>query len=115
MPCVAEFGIIKDFDREKDYSEYEPQKYNCVSIDDDALNNWWARLEDMKSYFHTYSRPDKALARCGVTLIPPESLDLFHAIVKDDTQAEYHEQAAAVLSVIEEAKRNGSFVIHFGV
>jgi len=115
MPCVAEFGIIENFDREKDYSEYEPQKYNCVSIDDDALNNWWARLEGMKSYFHTYSRPEKALARWGVTLIPPESLDLFHAIVKDDTQPEYHEQAAAVLSVIKEAKRDGKFVIHFGV
>ena len=42
MPCVAEFGIIEEFDKDKDYSsEYEPQKYNCVAIDDDILNDWW--------------------------------------------------------------------------
>ena len=40
MPCVAEFGIIDNIDNKKDYSDYEPEKYNCVAIDDDILNDW---------------------------------------------------------------------------
>ena len=115
MSALAEFGIIEALDMEKDYSVYEPQTYHCVSIDDDALDNWWPRIESMKSYFHTYSRPETALARYGVTLIPPESLGLFHAIVSENTRPEYLEQAAAVLAVVEKAKHNGKFVIHFGV
>ena len=40
MPCVAEFGIIEEFEKDKDYSsEYEPQKYNCVAIDDGIIND----------------------------------------------------------------------------
>ena len=126
MP-VHEFGIIENFDAKKDYANLDEfgvfpevfpnaiKEYNCAAINDDALNGWWPRIESMKSYFHTYSRPETALARYGVTLIPPESLDLFHSIVKEDTQPAYLEQAAAVLAVVEKAKHNGKFVIHFGV
>ncbi len=73
----AEFGIIDDFDINKDYGDnYEPQRYHCVAICDDALNDWWERLTEMKSYFHCFNRPSKALARWGITIIPPESLSL---------------------------------------
>ena len=127
MPCEANFGIIENFDTEKDYSKIDEfgifpetfpralQAYHCVAIHDDALNDWWPRLKEMKSYFHTHSRPETALARCGVTLIPPESLDLFYSIVKEETQPEFMEQATAVMTVIEKAKRNGKYIIHFGV
>lgn len=30
----AEFGIIDQIDREMDYSDYEPEKYGCVAIDE---------------------------------------------------------------------------------
>lgn len=116
MPCNAEFGIIDDFDKEKDYGEeYMPEKYKCVSIDDDILNNWWERLVTMKSYFHCYSRPETALARYGITLIPPESLDLFYDIVAEDTKEKYKEQVSSVLEVIRRAKNENKFVIHYGV
>ena len=127
MPCVAEFGIIENFDKEKDYSNLDEfgvfpevfpnalKAYNCVAINDDALNDWWPRIEGMKSYFHSFTRPETALARCGVTLIPPESFDLFYDIVANDTSSEFEEQTAAVLAVIEKAKRNGKFIIHFGI
>lgn len=41
MPSTAQFGIIENFDKEKDYGvSYEPGMYSCVGIDDDALNGW---------------------------------------------------------------------------
>lgn len=40
MACFAQFSIIDKFKKAKDYlSEYEPEKYNCVAIDDDILND----------------------------------------------------------------------------
>lgn len=42
---AAEFGIIDDFDKTKDYSVYEPERYHRVYIDDDLyIGGWWARL-----------------------------------------------------------------------
>lgn len=82
MACVAEFGIIHHFEEGKDYSYYEPEKYNCVAIDDDILNDWWNELTLIRTYFHSYSRRNLALARWGVTLIPPESLEAFYYCVK---------------------------------
>jgi hypothetical protein len=127
VSCKHDFGIIEIFSKAKDYDNLDEfgvfsytyinavKAYNCATIDDDALNGWWPRIGSMKSYFHTYSRPGTGIARHGVTLIPPESLELFYAIVRDDTTPEFSEQAAAVLTVIAKAKRDGKFIIHFGV
>jgi ubiquinone/menaquinone biosynthesis C-methylase UbiE len=32
-----DFGIIDFFEENKWYSDYEPQKYNCISVDDNLL------------------------------------------------------------------------------
>lgn len=38
----TEFGIIECFDEFEDYTEYAPERYHCVAIDDDEyLNDWW--------------------------------------------------------------------------
>ena len=38
----AEFGIIECFDECADYTEYVPERYQCVAIDDEKyLNDWW--------------------------------------------------------------------------
>ncbi len=119
VPCVAEFGIIDNFDENKDYSQYEPEKYHCIAIQDDILDDWWARLTTMKSYFHSYNRPETALARWGVTLIPPESLDLLDDIIAWDTKPKdlkrYYEEISMLLTLIRKAKSENKFVIHFGV
>lgn len=116
MSCNAEFGIIDSFDKDKDYGkEYAPQQYNCISIDDYVINDWWNRLLTMKSYFHCYNRPETALARWGITLIPPDSLDLFYDIVANDTTEEYTNQIPNLLDLIRKAKCDNKFVIHYGV
>ncbi|WP_201259619.1 hypothetical protein [Tissierella sp. P1] len=52
MACVAEFGIIDKFEKDKDYSlEYESKKYSCIAIDDDILDDWWDELSLIKLIF----------------------------------------------------------------
>ena len=116
MPCNAEFGIIDCLDKSKDYGgEYDPIKYSCVAVDDDVINDWWERLTAMKTYFHCYSRPETALVRWGITLIPPESLDLFYDIVANDTKKKFINQMPRLLKLITKAKDENKFVIHYGI
>ena len=116
MPCNAEFGIIDSIDTDllKEY-DYEPKRYGCTAIDDDALEGWQERLLEMESYFHRLGRPEHGLARWGITLIPPRSLALFYDIVKNDTDIKFSDQAEGLLLKIEEAMRCEKFMIHYGV
>ncbi|WP_053957256.1 hypothetical protein [Inediibacterium massiliense] len=115
MACVAEFGIVDNFDQNKDYSEYEPQKYNCIAIEDDIINNWWNELMLIKTYFHNYNRPEYALARWGVTLIPPESLEAFYKIVANDSRSKSSKELANLMTLIRKAISENKYVIHYGV
>ncbi|MEI5993283.1 hypothetical protein A5880_000824 [Enterococcus sp. 4G2_DIV0659] len=38
MGPYAEFGIIEAFDKKNMYHKYEPEKYHCIKIPDDAIN-----------------------------------------------------------------------------
>jgi len=112
----AEFGWIDEIDREKDYSEYEPEKYHCVAIDDDIyISDWWDRLLLMRTYHHRLSRPAFGLARWGVTIIPPESLAMFQDIVLGDRRIRSDEHLRELADVIEQAICGNKYMIHFGV
>lgn len=115
MACVAEFGIVDNFDKNKDYSEYEPQKYNCIAIEDDIIDDWWNELVLIKTYFHNCNRPEYALARCGVTLIPPESLEAFYDIVANDSRSKKSEELINLMLLIRKAINENKYVIHYGV
>jgi hypothetical protein len=112
----AEFGIVDKLDPEKDYGDpYEPKEYHCIAICDDALNDWWDELTEMKTYFHCLKRPDRNLARWGVTLIPPESLDILTEVIMNNTQAEYMSDGLEIIEVLKKAKAENKFIIHYGV
>ena len=112
----TEFGIIDEIDYKKDYGVYEPEKYDCVYIDDDLyINDWWERLTTMKTYFHSMDRPAFALARWGVTLIPPESLPIFQDIVITDKRIYTDNRLVDLSNKIQEAIEKNKFMIHFGV
>ncbi len=115
MPCVAQFGIIDEFDTERDYSEYEPQKYNFVAINDDYLSDWWNDLSLIKTYFHSHNRPEFALARYGVTLIPPESVRQFYNIVSADKRLKSSQELIALMILLRTAITENKYVIHYGV
>lgn len=115
MPCVAEFGIIDDFEKDKDYSVYEPEKYHCIPINDDFINDWWNNLMQIKTYYHCYSRPEFALARWGVTLIPPESLEQFFEIVSSDKRSKSSKELINLIILLRKAISENKYVIHYGV
>ena len=53
MPCVHDFGIVEDVTALPEDIGYEPERYGCVWIDDDYLDDWWSRLELIPTFFHT--------------------------------------------------------------
>ena len=115
MACVAQFGIIDEFEKNKDYSEYEPEKYHCVAIQDDFLDDWWDDLTSIKTYFHSYSRPDFGLARWGITLIPPQSLDAFLMAIMDDPRSKSSPELIELMRLLGKALIENKYVIHYGV
>lgn len=116
MGDYAEFGIIEEFDETKDYGgSYEPERYNCISIEDDWLNLLYKPLLTMRTYFHTHSRPEYSFARWGITLIPPESLGQFLEVVTSLDQFKDSEELAELANLLCEAKSRNKYVIHYGV
>ncbi|CAM4056842.1 short-chain dehydrogenase [Cohnella lubricantis] len=115
MPCVHEFGILDEFNKQKEYIDYEPQKYNCISVDDDIINSLNPNLSIMKTYFHSFTRPEYGLAYWGITIIPPESLSVFYDIVTSSKHfkksSELHELASKIIRAKEESK----YMIHYGI
>ena len=111
----AEFGIIDTIDKKKDYSEYEPEKYHCVAICDDYINDWWNQLTVVKTYFHCLDRPNIALARFGVTLIPPESLPAVQEIILQDKRIYSDKRLTDLANLIQKAIDEKKFMIHYGV
>jgi hypothetical protein len=116
MACDASFGIIDEFDKEKDYSaDYEPQKYNCVTVDDNILDDWWKDLLLVKTYYHCYGKPGLALARWGVTLIPPESAEAFYSIVLKDEKAKSSAELIDLMTLLRKAISENKYIIHYGI
>lgn len=94
---------------DKRYDEYEPQRYHCIALDDEAverLDPCWQRLP---VYWHTLAVPGNGLAYCGVTLIPPESLETALALMPSG--AAYQE----LRDLLQTAQAGERWIIHFGI
>jgi hypothetical protein len=91
------------------YDEYEPQKYNCISVDDNDMEILDANLKDIEFYWHTTDVPAKGLAYTGITLIPPTSIQALIAVMKDT------EKLDELKDLLEKALSENKWVIHFGL
>ena len=112
MPCCHDFGIIREFHPDSgEYEEYAPERYGCVSVDDDLLQGVFDRLQDLDTFWHRGSRPAKGLARYGITLVPPASLPALLAELRRGGCPEFLPLAEKV----REAIRQGKYMIHYGV
>lgn len=105
-----EFGIMMQAPEEgKQYNEYEPQKYNCISVSDDCLENIVEKLQHIDFYWHTLENKQKGIAYYGITLIPPTSIyNLIDVIKGNPNLVELKELA-------DKALKENKWMIHFGV
>ena len=112
----AEFGIIPEILIDEIYTNYEPQKYNCIEIDDDLyIDDWWSQLQNMETYFNGLDFHSKGLNRHGVTLIPPISLKHFENILKNDSRLLSDPCLKSLLGIIQKAILENKYMIHYGV
>jgi hypothetical protein len=108
----SEFGIVDEMDCEKNYeATYEPQRYGCIAICEEALGDWYPLLNEMPTYHGSTSRPALNIARYAVTLIPPSSLALLIDTIKTSTKDEFMEDALEIVELMEKAKASDQYVI----
>ena len=64
--AMHEFGIMKELPQAGcRYDEYIPEKYDCISIDDDIVEVFAKGLLDVDMHWHTIDVTGKGLAYCG--------------------------------------------------
>ena len=105
-----EFGIMQQAPlRGKRYDDYVPERYDCISVDDDFLEDVVGAFTPIDFYWHTLDVRGKGLAYCGVTLIPPQSLAAFiHVVANLPGLSE-------LTALAERAKKDGKWMIHYGL
>lgn len=107
-----DFGIIqRDPAYEDRFDAYEPQKYNCITVDDNLIEPILTDLDSVDCYWHTLQRPGKGLAYSGITLIPPKSMDAFIKVLCSQDKEEY----ISLISLANKAKNDSRYIIHFGI
>ena len=105
-----EFVIMQNAPKQGNrYDEYNPKKYNCISVDDTYLEKIDADLNNIDFYWHTLDMPAKGIAYTGITLIPPKSLQAFTAVIKDIAELN------VLRDLLENAFIENKWVIHFGL
>lgn len=105
-----EFGIMAEAPRPGErYDTYEPERYNCISVDDEDLNAAEGRLSTVACYWHTLAVKEKGLTWCGITLLPPESLSACIDAVAGLPAL------GALKELLEKAREEGRWVIHYGL
>lgn len=105
-----EFGIMqKAPSKNRRYDKYEPQKYNCISVRDDDLDNIIMCFDSIIFFSHTVAEPIMGLNYCGITLIPPKSMQAFISVIDGISNL------SELKSLMQKAYDENKWVIHFGV
>ena len=107
-----EFGIMQNQPMNKErFDEYEPNKYDCIVVDDNFIEPILTDLQKVDCYWHTLQISGKGLAYYGITLIPPQSMDKFKNILLLQDKIEYID----LISLINIVKEGNKYIIHFGI
>ena len=105
-----EFGIMKtDPKPTQVFDDYEPEKYNCLSIDDAYIEPMLTKLADVDCYWRSLECHGKNINYYGITLIPPDSMDLLIERIDGAIGTE------KLHALLQKAKEEHKFVIHFGI
>ena len=95
----------------KKYSKYQPEKYNCISIDDDYILPLGEKLYGIKMINPCLNEKCKTLCYYGVTIIPVESLSQFRTVFIEENNHVYNQMISLIDRAIAEQKN----IIHYGV
>jgi len=114
-----EFGIIDSFEENKWYSDYEPKKYNCISVNDDLIEELIIKYNEelmaIKTYFQVTTQPGTGLDYCGVTLIPPESLKQFRDVIIKANSHYQSQELKLLIEKVSDAIIKNKYLIHYGI
>ena len=114
-----EFGIIDFFEENKWYNKYEPEKYNCISVSDDLIEELIIKYNEelmvMKTYFQVTTQPGVGLDYFGVTFIPPESLRQFREIIVKANDHYQSKELKLLIEKISDAISKNRYLIHYGI
>ena len=91
------------------YDKYEPQKYNCISVDDVYLEDIVSYFNHIDFYWHTLDIKGKGLEYCGITLIPPKSLSEFINVIYDI------DGLYELRLISEKSLKENKWIFHFGL
>lgn len=105
-----EFGIMQISPQNgQRFDEYEPEKYNCISVNDDYIENILEKLTDIDFYWHTTDVSGKGLAYYGVTLVPPSSMQRFISVIENISELQQLKE------LLTQALNENKWIIHFGL
>lgn len=106
-----EFGLMNHPPVEsKRYDTYNPEKYdNLISVGDNYIMGIDNELNEIHMYWHTLKKPQKGLAYCGITLIPPEASAEMLLIT------EKYPELQQITHLLKKAREENKFIIHFGI
>lgn len=112
MPC-HEFGIIDNFSGNlKKYTKYQPEKYNCISVDDYYFTEEIAeKLSDVEMINPCLNEICSNLCYYGITIIPEKSLEAFRDVLIDEKNDVFNELILLTDKAISENKN----IIHYGI
>lgn len=114
-----DFGILDRFEENKWYQEYEPEKYNCISVDMDVMDEVFSayreEIGEIKAFACVSTQPINGLDECSVNLIPPQSLKAFYNIIVQANKFLHSEELVLLIDKIQEAMENNKYLIHFGI
>jgi len=108
-----EFGIMQEVSSSR-YDSYEPNRYNCISINDDFIEPLCEELSNIDMFAHSIEVKYKGLAYCGITLIPPTSLKGFKKVIENNLNEE-NSELQLLIDLIDKAILEDKYIIHFGI
>ncbi|MBF8984724.1 hypothetical protein IZY60_14365 [Lutibacter sp. B2] len=119
MPCRHRFGIIDRFE-EFNEDEFEPEKFNCIDVEDDFLIEIYHagfkdKLNKLETYLENVRQPDRGLVFYGTTLIPPKSLKYFLDIIVAENIKHKSKELAMLIEKISTAIKENKWMIHYGI
>ncbi len=105
-----EFGIMTTMPQAGEkFVNYEPQKYECITVHDDHILPLLRHFKKIDFYWHSIDRPEKGLAYYGITLIPPASMEAVLSVIRGKRGLRELEH------LLIRARDERKFIIHFGV